>query len=127
MKTENSNPVLVFPWGFVMHDNHRLIPAKNRRGLIASAMYRAKKNEAAALAALQWGRAPFLRGAITLVASCYFPDKRRRDAGNYRKLITDAMTGTVYADDSELVSETWERAGYDKTDPRIEVRLEAAA
>lgn len=122
----DSARVLAFPWEFVMHDNHRLQPAKNRKGLIATTEYRTKKEEAATLAALQWGRAAKLRGDVHLTARCYFPDKRKRDAGNYRKLITDAMTGTVYADDSQLVTETWRRAGYvPKDEARIEVLIYA--
>jgi hypothetical protein len=36
------------------------------------------------------------------------------------------LKAIAYADDAQLVSETWRRAGYDKVNPRIEVRLEAA-
>lgn len=120
-----STPVIVFPWAFVCHDNHRLIPARNRKGLVASAAYRTKKKEAATLAALQWGPTPQLRGDLVLEAQCFFPDRRKRDAGNYRKMITDALTGTCYADDSALAREVWERVGYDKDNARIEIRLEA--
>lgn len=117
-------PVLVFPWAFITHDNHRLQPARNRKGLIATTEYRTKKAEAATLAALQWGPTAPLHGDVSLVARCYFPDRRRRDAGNYRKLLTDAMTGTVYTDDSQLVCETWRRAGIvPKSEARIEVLL----
>lgn len=115
--------VLTFPWSVVMHDNHRLIPARNRKGLIASAQYRLTKNQARALAALQWGRLRKLTGDVHLVARCYFPDRRKRDAGNYRKLITDALSGIVYTDDSQIVGETWNRRGIDKDNPRIEVML----
>jgi Holliday junction resolvase RusA-like endonuclease len=118
--------LLVFPWSCVLHDNHRFIPARGR--LITSPEYRAKKEmaEVVALTALPQRLLVNERDLI-LVADCWFPDKRKRDAGNYRKLITDAMTGIAYADDAQLVSETWRRAGYDKVNPRIEVRLEAAA
>lgn len=116
--------VLWFPWDFVAHDNHRLMPAANRRGLVATREYRRKKTEAATIASLQWGPRGKLSGDISLTARCYFPDRRRRDAGNYRKLITDALTGTCYADDSQLVCETWRRAGIvPKGEARIEVLL----
>jgi Holliday junction resolvase RusA-like endonuclease len=115
---------LVFPWSCVLHDNHRLIPARGR--LITSPEYREKKDKAENIALTVLSKRIFGRRDIVLVADCWFPDKRKRDAGNYRKLLTDAMTGIVYADDAQLVSETWRRAGYDKVNPRIEVRLEAA-
>jgi Holliday junction resolvase RusA-like endonuclease len=117
--------VLTFPWSCVMGDNHRLIPARGRRGLVASRENRDKKKRAQAVAATQWPAAPLL-GDVVLVADCWFPDRRRRDSGNFRKLISDALTSICYADDAQLVSETWRRAGYDKVNPRIEVRLEAA-
>jgi Holliday junction resolvase RusA-like endonuclease len=117
--------LLVFPWSCVLHDNHRFIPARGRKGLVASPEYRNKKKHAQMHAAYQWKGQP-LTGELVLVADCWFPDKRRRDSGNFRKMIGDALTGIVYADDAQLVSETWRRAGYDKVNPRIEVRLEAA-
>lgn len=122
---ERMGTVLVFPWSCVCHDNHRFIPARGRRGLVASPEYREKKKHAQMTAAYQW-RWPLLTGELVLVADCWFPDKRRRDAGNLRKALTDSLSGIVYADDAQLVSETWRRAGYDKANPRIEVRLEAA-
>jgi Holliday junction resolvase RusA-like endonuclease len=116
--------VLTFPWSVVMHDNHRLQPAKGRKGLIATNEYRTKKGNAATLAGLQWGRLRKLTGDVSLTARCYFPDRRKRDAGNYRKLITDALSGIVYADDAQLEVETWRRAGIvAKADARIEVLL----
>lgn len=120
----NGARVLWFPWAFVTHDNHRLQPAHNRKGMVATTEYRTKKAEAATLAVLQWGPARKLTGDIHLTARCYFPDKRRRDAGNYRKLITDALTGTCYTDDSQLACETWRRAGVvPKGEARIEVLI----
>jgi Holliday junction resolvase RusA-like endonuclease len=117
---------IAFPWRFVLHDNHRFVPARGRKGLVASPEYRTAKAEATAWLTGLWLTRPKLTGEMTLYARCWFPDHRKRDAGNYRKLITDALTGVVYADDSQLVSETWERAGFDKVSPRIEVTLRAS-
>lgn len=117
--------VLVFPWSCVMHDNHRLMPARGR--LITSPVYRNAKAFAVMVAIGGWrGRKP-LSGDVVLVADCWFPDKRKRDAGNYRKLITDALSGIVYDDDAQLVREVWERAGYDKAEPRIIVTVQEKA
>jgi len=114
---------IAFPWRLVLHDNHRLVPARGRKGLVASPEYRAAKLDATAWLKRLWLSRPQLAGEMVLHARCFFPDRRKRDAGNYRKLITDALTGVVYSDDSQLVSETWERAGFDKDYPRIEVTL----
>jgi Holliday junction resolvase RusA-like endonuclease len=117
---------IAFPWRLVLHDNHRFVPARGRKGLVASPEYRTAKNDAVLYLMALWCSRQKLDGDMVLHARCFFPDKRKRDAGNYRKLITDALSGVVYADDSQLVSETWERAGFDKQSPRIEVTLRPA-
>ena len=115
--------VLVIPWQHVQHDNHRVMPVRGR--LIMSPGYRAAKHAARVILSSQW-RAAMLTGELALHARCWFPDKRKRDAGNYRKLVTDCLTGVAYTDDSQLVSETWERAGFDRENPRIELTLTPA-
>jgi Holliday junction resolvase RusA-like endonuclease len=111
---------MVLPWSAVAHDNHRLMPARGR--LIASGKYRATKRTAELLLTAQWKAAP-LTGAVEVRAVAYFPDRRKRDAGNYRKLITDALTGIAYADDAQVWREVWERGGVDKANPRIELTV----
>ncbi len=122
------SPVITLPWGYVMHDNHRLMPARPRRGqfaprLIIAPEYRAAKEYAEVLIKKQWRGFPKLTGALELTARCYFPDNRRRDSGNYRKLITDAMSAICYEDDAQLESETWQKAGIDKANARIEITI----
>lgn len=114
--------VITLPWAAVRHDNHRLIPAKGRRGLISSSDYRSAKQTAKLLLAAQW-RGKALLGAVRLHAKVWMPDLRKRDAGNYRKFVTDSATGICYADDAQLWIETWERAGIDRQNPRIEITL----
>lgn len=118
---------IILPWTMVLHDNHRLMPVilKKRARLITAPEYRANKTKAEYEIKRQYKGEP-LKGDVRLTAYALFPDKRKRDAGNYRKLITDALSGLCYEDDSQLVAETWERAGYDKVNPRIEINLEAA-
>ena len=100
---------LILPWEAVMHDNHRFIPVKfgQKLRLIASPEYREKKQIAEARFMAQCHGKPKLEGELKLHAKCFFPDRRKRDAGNYRKLITDALSEIAYGDDSQLVSETW--------------------
>ena len=55
------------------------------------------------------------------------PDRRKRDAGNYRKLLTDALSGIAYDDDSQLVREVWLLGGVVHKDlARVELLVEAA-
>jgi Holliday junction resolvase RusA-like endonuclease len=115
---------ITLPWAVVLHDNHRFVPARGR--LIASPEYRTAKRAAETLLKAIWRGAPLV-GAVVLHARCYFPDNRRRDAGNYRKLITDALTGIAYGDDAQLVRETWERSGVSRHNARIEITLTVEA
>src|SRR4051812_13208226 len=120
---------MVLPWVAVMHDNHRFIAIRmgKKARLSSSPEYREKKEVAETLLVAQWHGKAKLEGELTLRAQCYFPDHRKRDSGNYRKLITDSLSGIAYSDDSQLVSETWVRAGIDRENPRIEIILESAA
>lgn len=120
---------VTLPWAAVLHDNHRFIAIRMGRGarLSASPEYREKKAVAETLLCAQWHHTPKMIGNLRLHARCYFPDRRRRDSGNYRKMLTDSLSGIAYTDDSQLISETWERAGIDKENPRIEITIEEAA
>lgn len=118
---------VILPWDMVLHDNHRLMPVRIGKSarLITSPEYRAAKEKAEWEIKRQW-RVPALSGSVILHAKAYFPNMRKRDVGNYRKLITDAMSGICYGDDAQLSSETWMRVGVSKDNPRIEITLEAA-
>jgi Holliday junction resolvase RusA-like endonuclease len=112
----------------VLHDNHRLMPVRSKKGarLITAPEYRAAKTAAEWEIKRQW-REPMMHGEVKLRALAYFPNRQKRDCGNYRKLCTDALTGIAYTDDSQLVSETWEKAGIDRENPRIEIEIVEAA
>jgi Holliday junction resolvase RusA-like endonuclease len=113
---------LTLPWSVLAHDNHRFIPRRGGKGLIAAPGYRKAKADAVLLLSALWRGAP-LGCPVELTARAYVPDARKRDVGNYRKLITDALTGIAYTDDSLVHREVWERAGIDRTNPRIEVTV----
>ncbi len=127
-------PAIVLPWKYLAQCNHRLMPVirKTPRGmkamLITAPTYRAAKGNAEYAIRQQWKGSP-LSGPIQLVALCYFPDHRKRDASNYIKLVEDALSGIAYKDDSQIHRSVWELAGYDKDNARIEITvtpLEAA-
>lgn len=120
---------LILPWAVLEHDNHRLMPTKVKgpRGtmvarLIAAPKYREAK-EATRLLAMGAFRGPLITVPCEVRGVAYFPDARKRDAGNYRKLITDALTGIAYLDDALLHREVWERGPIDRENPRIEVTV----
>lgn len=131
----NRSPVLlVFPWTMLLPDNHRLTPVvrwgKDRWGkpaprpaVITTGEYRDAKKAVAESAQLQFRGWRFTT-PVSLVGRAWFPDQRKRDAGNYRKLLTDALTGILYEDDSLVHDDRWIRAGVDRTRPRIEVTIE---
>lgn len=122
------NPVIVLPWSVVMHDNHRLMPVRTKKAarLITAPDYRKAKVQAEWEIKRQWKGLP-IEGDVVLHAKAFFPNRRRRDCANYRKLVTDAMSEICYADDSQLVCETWELAGFDNKSPRIEIELRSAS
>lgn len=114
---------LVIPWASLCADNHRLMWVYGQARL--SSEYRRGKQQVAERAKLWW-RQEAIAEDVALVARFWFPDKRKRDAGNYRKLLTDALTGIVYADDSQVIDERCIRAGFDKADPRAEITITLA-
>jgi crossover junction endodeoxyribonuclease RusA len=118
--------VVTLPWSALMGDNHRLIPVKRGASmrLIANPEYAATKERAAWLMRAQNGPATALTGPVSVVGRVWFPDRRKRDAGNYRKMVTDAMSDAgVVADDSLVHDERWIRVGLDKDSPRMVVTI----
>jgi len=131
MIDEPAPGALVVPWQYVMHDNHRLMPVKMGRGnkmivrLITAPKYRDAKFAATVELIRQWQR-PRLHGFVALTGTVFMPDRRKRDAGNYRKLLTDALSGVAYDDDSQLVREVWVLGGVVAKDKaRVELLVEA--
>jgi Holliday junction resolvase RusA-like endonuclease len=117
-------PLIVIPWKFLAQCNHRLMPVirGNKARLITAAGYREAKERAEWHIKKHWKGQP-LTVPVQLEARCYFPDRRKRDAGNLSKMVLDAMSGIVFDDDSQVEDERWIKAGYDKRDPRIEVSV----
>lgn len=67
------------------------------------------------------------RQPIKLVIDAHMPDARRRDLDNLNKAALDAMQAArVFEDDSQVVDLHIRRAGIDRTNPRLEITLEAA-
>lgn len=76
----------------------------------------------AALAGDRFGTAK-----VRVSIDAWLPDNRRRDVDNLLKAPLDALCHAgVYDDDSQIVELSIRRAGLDKANPRLEIRLEAA-
>lgn len=103
-------------------DNARFIVVYGENRL--SPKYRTAKKQIAQRAAFWWRRS-LMVGDVHLLARFYFPDLRKRDAGNYRKALTDALTGIVYTDDSQLAGEHYLKGALDRITPRVEVLVSA--
>lgn len=114
---------LVLPWACVVSDNDRfsVVYGQNRLSL----KYRTAKQQIAQRATLYWRRSK-LAGFVKLEARFWFPDARKRDAGNYRKALTDALSGIVYTDDSQVADERYIRVDIDRLNPRVEVTFDLA-
>lgn len=122
-----SSPVtLTLPWSVLVRDNARYGVLRGR--MILTREYRQAKEAAYMLACGQVRDRPAFSAPVALEARIYFPDRqRKRDAGNYRKLVTDALEGVLYPDDTLIHDERWVNAGVDRKNPRVEIRVEAIA
>ncbi len=63
-----------------------------------------------------------LTGELEVIIRFYFGTKRKYDWDNFHKLSMDALTGIVWADDSQIQRATVEKF-YDKQNPRIEIEV----
>jgi len=115
---------VTLPWDVLAQVNHRLVSRGRGPGLTLSADYRAKKHAAEMLVQAQVrGERPRFTGPVSMTLRFYEPDRRRRDPSNLLKLVEDALIGVVYDDDSRIHRQTWERAGVDRDNPRVEITV----
>lgn len=54
---------------------------------------------------------------------CYWPDRRKRDAGNIEKVLSDSLKGILFDDDRYLLPRAMDYS-IDKQNPRVEVEFE---
>lgn len=89
---------VILPWGMLVSVNQR------KGGMVGklSKEYRAKLKAMKAEVASQVRGEP-TTDPVALEVVYHPPDRRRRDCHNYDKAIMDALTGSVYADDSQVV------------------------
>lgn len=112
---------LILPWACLCSDNRRFTPIGGRNCLTTE--YTRAKSSIRDRAKLWWrGREP-LSADCQLEARFWFPDRIKRDSGNYGKAICDALTKIVYDDDGRIARVIYQRAGYDKPNARCEVTV----
>lgn len=111
---------LVVPWSRVVSDNKRHTGRNRSHGVewVTKFALCVETMEA------QCADLPTITVPVMLVGRVWFPDARRRDAGNLRKFVTDALQkAEVVVDDALCLAETWVACGVDRANPRIEIRL----
>jgi len=112
---------LTLPWAVLASTNDRVNRVGDRLRLTRH--YRKAKEAARALVAAQTRSEPVLDGPVEVRLRFWVPDQRRRDPDNLLKLIHDALSGIVYHDDYQIRRQTWEVAGVDRVDPRVEIEV----
>jgi Holliday junction resolvase RusA-like endonuclease len=116
-KPQPAQVTIVLPWSTLHSSNgmFRLV-GKGYRAALGAARDEADKQLA------DYSHPVFGEGMVAVRLVLYVPDKRRRDAPNYLKLICDALGGIVYADDSQGIAGSW-RVWLDCDHPRAEVTI----
>lgn len=115
------------PWSTLLPDNEKWAPAlgrNNKPKLLLTEDYRERKARMEAIAREQVGDAAPFTVPVRFEARVYVPDRRRRDIGNFGKLVQDALTGIAYADDSLIDDLRWIRAGVDIDAPRVALLIQ---
>jgi Holliday junction resolvase RusA-like endonuclease len=122
---------LVLPWSCLCSVNQRTNPVRGRQFLTKryrTALALARGEVSAQL--IKAGKVIISRticgdAQVSLEARFWRPDNRRRDVGNYMKLVEDALTGLVYDDDGQIQTWAISDEGIDRADPRVEITVEA--
>ena len=63
-----------------------------------------------------------LHGSFELHVRMFMPDRRRRDADNVVKAISDSLNGVAFTDDAQVVRVVADKA-LDRERPRVEVEV----
>lgn len=71
---------------------------------------------------LQWKHAPRTDDEVVLHVDYYFGNRRRVDWDNFFKIVGDSLNSIVFIDDSQII-EAKVRKHYDKTNPRVEIKI----
>lgn len=116
---------LVLPYAVLVGDNGSRRLGVVRGRIVLSARYRAAKAAGHTLALAlcrSCPDAPFPRPhALSLTATVYPPDRRRRDLLGIAKITHDLLQGAAYDDDAQLADVHYVRGPVDRERPRVEL------
>ena len=118
---------VTLPWAVVCPDNQRHGLLQRGRGgpkrIGLTGKYR-RALEYASMAAMagKMGYEPF-SDPVVLTIMLHEPNYRRRDLGNFVKLISDALQGSAYHDDHQIHDLHVLRGTYDKSRPRADIEV----
>lgn len=125
---------IVLPWSTLLGDNHRQTWVGTR--MMTTKAYKLAKAKAVEAIETQleaqlpvWRdqviiQLPALEGPVAITVTLFEPNRSaKRDLLNYQKLICDAMSGVVYADDSLIDDAHFVRGTPDIDRPRAEITI----
>ena len=114
---------ITLPWAVVITDNRKSV-ARNGKVRNTKA-YTVAKDNAHMIACLAVKRQRVASGPVVVCIRAFPPDNVRRDLTNILKLICDALSGTAFSDDNQITELTIARDNVDRTNPRVEITVEA--
>jgi Holliday junction resolvase RusA-like endonuclease len=89
----------ILPWNVLVPDNAKTGVFRGK--VILTSRYRTAKAKASTMLRIQARTPREWNQPCSLVARIFFPDARKRDAGNLRKLVTDACQAAgIVTDDA---------------------------
>jgi hypothetical protein len=125
--------VIVLPWSSLVTDNNRQAWVGTR--MMTTKEYKLAKQRAVDAIETQIGDTlpsdllaagwqPLFASPVAITVMLFEPNRSaKRDLLNYQKLICDAMTGIVYADDSLIDDAHFTRGAPDIDRPRAEITV----
>lgn len=116
---------LRLPWSCLVSDNDKFVAFMrgSKPAIKITSAYATAKERIAGLARDVMGERAAFDVPLSFTARVWYPDKRARDLTNWCKLVHDALSTIVYADDSLLRDVRWKHAGVDVDAPRAEILI----
>ena len=117
---------LILPLPPSVNHSHHQVRKGNRLMKIPSRQTKDFTHEAGWLAkewAQKTGWTKTVKTKLYLRYYIYWPDRRKRDAGNVEKVLSDSLKGILFDDDQYVLPQAMDFS-VDRGNPRVEVELE---
>lgn len=118
-----SSVQIVVPFKHLVSDNRKFMTMKGTYRLISRPEYRQAKDTIQHIARRAMQGKEAAATDVEINVTLWVPDNRRRDTTNFAKLIQDSMEGYVYLNDTQIKKATYENAGIDRENPRVEITV----